>query len=201
MRIIDYTAIHGTESLDGFIAISGLDRNRPSTPQFINLAKLNIELTRPTAFLYIDGVSFTPSDAGIGTSAIDPSVAVIKTTSSYCAHSWVRTFKNKEHLVKVDTISGTCAAGIQALYEADILLNSALVEEVVIIGCERISEATLKLFKELMIPVTCGDGFVFMRLEKGKGIKDVKWKYQFSNNPFQFSRETINSLKPDYPVD
>lgn len=193
--------MHGTEKRDRYFCIERLDRVSPSTPQFIELANLNVTLSKPTAFLYIDGVSFTASDAGIGTYEINSSIPVIKTTSSNAAHSWARSFNGNHHLVKVDTISSTCAAGIQAIYEADRLLKEGSVQEVIIIGCERISEATLKLFRELAIPITCGDGFVYMRLCSGSDISDVKWKYAFNNNPFKFTKDTLDSLKPTYPVD
>ena len=201
MRIIEYSSLHGTQKRNGYFAVTEFDRITPSTRQFTDLAGLNITLTKPTAFLYIDGVSFTASDAGIGTNAVSPTTAVIKTTSSYSTHCWVRTFKGNEHLVKVDTISSTCAAGIQALYEANKLLESGEVEEVIVIGCERISDATLKLFSELCIPITCGDGFVFMRLAKGDGISDIKWKYRYNSNPFMFTKDTLDELTPSYPVD
>lgn len=201
MRIIDYHYITGTEDRAGYVAIPELDRNKSSVQQFIKLANLNIELTRPTAFLYIDGFSMSSSESGLNPNNSTHYVPVIKTGSSYIAHEWVWTFKNKEHLVKVDTMSGTCASGIQAIYEANRLLEAHEVEEVIIIGGERITEDTMRLFKELSIPITCGDGFVFMRLEDGEQIINTNWKYAFNKNPFVFTREVLDTLDPGYDVD
>lgn len=204
MRIIDYKYIIGTEPRDGYIAIPELDRQTPSVPQFIELANLTIKLTRPTAFIYVDGFSMSPSESGLNTTNVDNYMPVIKSGSPYIAHEWVYTFQNKEHLLKVDIMSGTCAAGIQALHEADRLLKSGTVQEVIIIGGERITQDTLRLFKELRIPVTCGDGFVFMRVDlafNNTEIVHAQWKYHFSNNPFLFTLKAINTLNPGYPVD
>lgn len=201
MQIVDYKYIAGTDRFPGYIAITELDRYKPAALQFIKLADLNIELTRPTAFLYIDGFSISPSDCGLNSSDIDNYMPALKAGSAYSAHEWIHTFKNKEHLVKVDIMSGTCAAGIQALYEAKCLLDLQKVEEVIIIGGERITADTIRLFHELRIPVTCGDGFVYMKLERsipGIDITDIKWKYAFNRNPFAFTRETLDTLKPEY---
>lgn len=199
MRIIEYFSLHGTQKLNGYFAIPQFDRASPTAKMAVEQTRLRVSLSCPTAFLYIDGVSFPASDADIGTDS-SALVPVIKTTSSYSAHCWVRSFINNEHIVLVDTISSTCAAGIQALYEANKLLESGQVEEVIIIGCERISNATLKLFKELNINITCGDGFVYMRLSKGEGISDIKWGYKFNNNPFMCTKDTLDKLAPNYPV-
>ena len=139
--------------------------------------------------------------SGLNTTNIDNYMPVIKSGSPYIAHEWVYTFKNREHLVKVDIMSGTCAAGIQALYEANRLLSEGLAQEVIIIGGERTTKDTMRLFKELHIPVICGDGFVYMRLEQGSDIVDIKWKFAFNNNPFVFARETLDTLIPTYSVD
>jgi len=200
MQIIDYKYIHGTELNDGFIAIPELNRTKASALQFIKLAELDIELTQKTAFIYVDGFSLAQSDSGL--SATDPNsyLPAIKSGVSYIAHEWVHTFKNKNQLVKVDTVSGTCAAGIHALYEAERLLSEKTVSEVIIIGGERTTKDTVRLFKELAIPVVCGDGFVYLRLRRGGTIRDIQWKYKFEDNPFLFTKDTLNSLKPNYIV-
>lgn len=201
MQIIDYKYIHGSEQQPGYIAIPELKRLRPSATQFIKLANLDITLTRPTAFLYIDGFSVSPSDSGLSFTETKNYAPAIKGGVGNTAHSWVHTFKGKEHLVKVDIISSTCAASIQAIYEANQLLYSGIVDEVILIGGERITDETLRLFRELKIPLTCGDGFAYMRLGRGSGIDDCKWKYAYNRNPFTFEREVIDTLIPEYPVD
>lgn len=206
MQIIDYKYIHGTEQRDGYLAIPELTRNTPSVSQFIKLADLDIVLTKPTAFLYVDGVSLPASEKGLGPGHTDNFIPAIKATSSAAVHAWVGTFTNKQHLTKVDTISSTCAAGIQAIHEAERLLNDSDAEEVILIGAERITGETLRLFKELRIPITCGDGFFYMRLSNSSEmsdpfVTDTQWKYTYQNNPFYFPREVIDTLIPQYPVD
>ena len=206
MHIVEYKSIHGTEHREKYIAIPELDRYKPSVPQFIKLANLSIILDKPTAFLYVDGFSVAQSESGINTPKVKTYLPAIKSGSSYIAHQWIDTFKGLEHLLTVDIMSGTCAAGIHALYEAQRLLNEGDVKDVIIIGGERITDDTIRLFRELMIPITCGDGFFYMRLtETAEGcmhdIHDIKWKYHYNRNPFVFTEEVLNTLTPDYPVD
>jgi len=201
MRILDFAYRHGVESRNGYIAIPELDRVKPSVRQFIALMDLGIVLTRPTAFLYIDGFSLSPSESGLTQVNIDNYPPVVRSGITHIAHEWVYTFQGKEHLRHVNTISGTCAAGIQAIYEADRLLREGVVQEVIIIGGERITDFTMQLFSQLRIPVTCGDGFVYMRVARGDDIKDIRWEYQYDRNPFMFSREVLDTLTPGYPVD
>ncbi len=206
MRIIDYKYIHGTEDRGNYIAIPELNRYKSSVRQFIALANLSIKLNKPTAFLYVEGFSTSQSESGINTPKENNYLPAIKSGAAYIAHEWVYTFSGKEHLRKVDIMSGTCAAGIQALYEADRLLNDGIVDEVIIIGGERITDDTLRLFKELMIPVTCGDGFFYMRLCRTtegaqQDIYDIQWKYSYQRNPFMFPREVLDTLTPLHTVD
>jgi hypothetical protein len=198
MRIVDYHSVHGTEQRDGYIAIPGLSREGSSVSEFRKLTNLDITLTRPTAFLYVDGFSISQSEAGLNASTGDRKMPMLRSGSSYIAHEWLYRMKGREHIKHVNIISSTCAAGIQALWEADKLLKcpSGTIEEVIIIGAERTTPATIQLFSELNIPVNCGDGFAYMRLIPGIDISQVQWKFAFNNNPFQFNKEDIDTLAP-----
>lgn len=210
MYIIDYKYIHGTESKGNYIAIPELNRYKSSVKQFINLAKLDITLDKPTAFLYVDGFCTSQAESGISTPVAKNYVPAIKSGSSYIMHEWIYIFKGKEHLKYANIINSTCAAGIQALYEAERLLNDGDIQEVIIIGGERITDDTLRLFRELGIPILCGDGFFYMKVSNGNyhfkdikcsyNVSDIKWRYQYNQNPFQFSREVLDTLLPTYPV-
>ena len=164
MHIIDYKYIVGTEVREKHIAIPELDRYKSSVKQFINLAGLNIELDKPTAFIHVDGFSVSQAESGIGITPDNIYVPSIKLGSSYIMHEWIYTFKNKEYLKHANIVCSTCAAGIQALYEAQRLLNEGDVKEVIIIGGERTTDDTIRLFRELMIPISCGDGFFYMKV-------------------------------------
>jgi len=204
MQIVDYRYIKGTERRDKYIAIPELNRLKPSARQFIALASIDIVLSQPTAFLYIEGFSIAQSDCGLNPVDTKNYMPSLKAGSSYIAHEWVQSFKNKEHLVRLDLLSGTCAAGIQAVYEADRLLNEGKVKEVIIIGGERTTPDTIRLFKELGIRIMCGDGLVYMRLTKQEGGMQIvapEWKFAYSQNPFSFTEESLNTLIPYYNVD
>ncbi|MCP4487734.1 MAG: hypothetical protein GY820_10520 [Gammaproteobacteria bacterium] len=199
MRIIDYHSIHGTEQRDGYIAIPGLDRDKSSVAEFRKLSNLEITLTRPTAFIYVDGFSVSQAEAGLNDQCGERKMPILRSGSSYIAHEWLYRMKGRKHIKHVNIVSSTCAAGIQALWEANNLLHdvNGEIEEVIIIGGERTTPSTIRLFKELRIPVTCGDGFVFIRIGSGGfDITQVNWKFAFNNNPFQFKKEDIDTLAP-----
>ncbi len=93
------------------------------------------------------------------------------------------------------------------MYEAERLLRTTLIEEVIIIGGERTTEDTIRLFKELRIPVQCGDGFFYMKLSNDidhwdkPEVGPVDWRFTYQRNPFYFPRDIIDKLIPAKPVD
>lgn len=201
MRIIDYKYIHGTDRFPGVIQIPELDRSKPATPQFIELADLNIELTVPTALICIDSTPIHESDAGLSDKCSGKYTPAIRTLSCYSAHQWCSTFKNIELLESLSVSAGSCASAIQAIRMADAIISGgAGIEEVIIIGHERISPDTVRLFRELGINITCGDGFVYMKLGPGYDISNPEWRWQYNKNPFVFTRETLDELIPAYRI-
>jgi len=201
MQILDYKHIVATERRDGYFAIPELERQKSSVKQFIELANLDIELIKPTGFIYVDGFTITQAESGLGSTAGKYVVAVTG-GSSYALHKWISSFKTPEYVVAATITSGTCASGIQALMIAEEWLMLGVCEEVIVIGGERITEDTLRLFKELRIDIMCGDGFVYMKFGKGMGnLESINWKYAYNANPFTFTSHSLNTLIPDYPLD
>lgn len=199
MQIIDYSYLHGTSIRDGIVHIPELIRDKPATPQFIELACLNIELTAPTAFIYIAGTQVDQSESGL-TKSTDVYCPAIKNTTPYVAHQWASTFKNIEFLTSMEVVNGTCASAIHAIHKAHQIFREGIVMHVIIIGHERITPDTVRLFKELGIKITCGDGFVYMKLGKGIDISKPVWNWAYNSNPFTFTRETLDNLIPTYKV-
>lgn len=199
MRIIDFKHITGTDRQERLIAIPELKRDKLAATQFVKLAELDIELTRPTAFLYLGGTTVDQSEAGLGTGN-GVYFPAIKSGTSFCGHQWIRQFKNIEHLVHFEVVEGTCAAGVHALYRAQQLLYSMDIDEVIIIGHERITDEVIRSFQELGMDIVCGDGFVYMRLEQGYDISDIKWKWAYNPNPFCFTKENLNTIIPTYRI-
>jgi hypothetical protein len=201
MRIIDYSYIAGTHLRDNIVTIPELNRTKPAVGQFVKLGDLNVKLTCPTALICIDGTVTHQSEAGL-INALAPYTVAIKRTSVYAAHEWASSFQNTEWLVSMEIVNGTCAAAIQAVYRARQIIMSAEhdAEEVIIIGHERICTDTVRLFRELGIDVVCGDGLVYMRLGIGFDIGRPVWKWAYNKNPFNFTRETLDTLIPYYRV-
>ena len=201
MRIVDYKFIKGTERENGVVVIPELDRNKLAASQFIELAQLDPELTVPTAFIYIGGATVSQSEAGLGTGN-GVYFPAIKSGNAFCAHQWIKSFTCKEWIERMEVVDGTCAAGIRALQMAQEILYdpSNDIKEVLILGHERITAETQRLFKELGIPVTCGDGFAYMRVAQGWDICMVNWKWAYNINPFVFTRESLDTLIPECSV-
>ena len=204
MRIIENFCFYGTEKRDGFVAIPELDRTGSSVRSFQKLFKNyhgEVHLNKPTALIYVDGFTISQAEAGLNATEGSRKIPILRSGSSYIAHEWAYTLKgHEEHLKHLSIATGTCAAGIQALHEADRLLKDQTndIEEVIIIGGERTTPATINLFKELGIPVTCGDGFCYFRLDAyGHDISMVKWKFAMNNNPFRFKKEDLDTLAPN----
>lgn len=201
MQIIDYQYLTGTNADKGYVAITELVRNKPATPQFIELMDLKIELTEPTAFVYIAGTQIDQSESGLnkGTGTYFPA---LKSATTYVAHQWASTFKNIELLTCMEIVNGTCASAIHAIYRAHEIIMDPLnpAKHVIIIGHERTTQETIRLFKELGIKVICGDGFVYMKLDMGFVISKPRWCWAYNENPFMFTRETLDKLIPDYKV-
>jgi hypothetical protein len=201
MQIIDYSYLHGTSIRDGIVHIPELIRDKPATQQFIELTNLNIKLTCGTAFIYIAGTQVDQSESGLVRGG-EKMFTAIKGTTPYIAHQWASTFANKELLVSTEVVNGTCASAIQAIYRANQILNvpDNGINEVIIIGQERITPDTIRLFRELGIRITCGDGFVYMKLGIGYDIGMPQWRWAYNDNPFMFTRYTLSALIPHYKV-
>lgn len=200
MQIIDYKYIHGDSIRDGIVHIPELDRTKPATPQFIELANLHIRLEKPTALICIESTCVHQSEAGL-TKCEGGYQPAIKQIGPYIAHQWASQCENQHLITSLSVTSGSCASAVQAIYEAQrALFNpNSLCEEVIIIGHERITPDTQRLFKEIgMKNLLLGDGFVYMRLGHGYEISHPQWKWSYDPNPFFFSREDLDTLLPHY---
>ena len=204
MQIVEYKYITPTIDRGEYIAIPELDRKDTTVNQFISITELKIPTNKPTGIILIEGFSIAQSESGIKPSKSEENVVTVKTGSSYALHKWIGQTTNPDNVVYATIVSSTCASGIEAIYVADKLLNKGVCEEVVIIGSERTTEDTISLFKELRIPVVCGDGFVYMKLAKGDYVNTItkpRWLYSYNKNPFVFRKQTLNNLIPNSPVD
>ena len=133
MRIVDFHSVHGTEQRDGYIGIPRLSRESSSVAAFRRMANVNLVLTKPTAFIYVDGFTVSQAEAGLNDMCGGRKMPIIRSGSSYIAHEWIYRMTNPEFIQHVNIVSSTCAAGIQALYEAHKLLKDpqSNIEEVI----------------------------------------------------------------------
>jgi hypothetical protein len=203
MQISEYKYITGTEQREGYFAIPELKRDVSSANEFIKLAALDINVKKNTGFIYVDGFTVSQAESGVGKSLSTKYMVAVCSGSSYIMHKWISSLSKPENIVCAEVVSGTCASGIQAIKKAQEWLDSGQCEEVIVIGGERTSQDTLRLFKELRIGIMCGDGFVYLKLNKkitSNTISHINWKFAYNKNPFYFSKEQINKLIPTIPV-
>lgn len=195
MFVKHYEYLLPSEHLNDHIEIIGIDRESYATPQYIDKTK-TIVLTRDTAVLYAGGVGITQAESRqltkvnprtAGSVDIMPSGMLIKEINAYCMHKWIGSMENN-HLVRYANINtNTCASSMYCLYEAERLLESKEVDEVVIIAEERTSFNTIRIFKEHGIPLTVSDGLAIVILQREPTdieITDTKWGYEYNRNPF-----------------
>jgi hypothetical protein len=202
MQILSYKHIVPTERREDYFAIPELDRDLSSVNQFIKLADLNVELTKDTGFIYVDGFTISQAESGVSRNDSTKYLVALTCGTSYIMHKWIGSFKNPEHIKVATTTSGTCSSGVQALTIANSWLDSGICEEVIIIGGERTSKETLRSFREIKIKLMCGDGFVYMKLGAGgNDIVDSRFDFVYNRNAFYFTRDNLNTLIPSYPVD
>lgn len=195
MFVKHYEYLLPTENCKDHIEIKGIDRTSYATPQYIDrIGKITLE--RPTAVLYAGGVGITQAESRqlekinprtAGSVEIMPSGMLIKEINAYCMHKWIGSMENN-HLVKYANINtNTCASSMYCLYEAERLLETREVDEVVIIAEERTSFNTIRIFKEHGIPLIVADGMAIMVLQREETnieISDTKWGYEYNRNPF-----------------
>ena len=195
MYIREYNYLTPTQFGTDHNEIEGITRTDYATQQFIERLP-KIVLDRPTAVIYAGGATLGQSEGRnteginplyVGTVPLNKSKLLIKELSAYSMHAWIKSMDNN-HFVKYASINGnTCASSMHALYEANLLLTSKVVDEVIVIAEERTSFNTVRIFKEHRIDVTCADGVAVMRLLDvgvGSHITDCKWSYEWGNNPF-----------------
>lgn len=190
MKVLSYKYLKPNS--DGIVEC--LDRKDYMTPQYIDTVREYIEtikLTKPTAVLYAGGATLPSSESRVTSKKknyredIAESGLVIRELSAYCMHKWIGVLDGKENIKYANINANTCASSMHSLYEAEQLLNSGRVDEVVIIAEERTSYNTLRVFDEMNIDLKVGEGLAIIHLSKdGDDITDCKWGYSYDRNPF-----------------
>ena len=176
------------------IEVEGIDRSDYATKQYTERAEAII-LTKPTAVLYAGGVGISQSESRdvtsvnnryIGTVDYGKSTMLIKEISAYSLHKWIGEMVNNHYVTYANVNHNTCASSMHSIYEAQRLLDSREVDEVIVIAEERTSFNTIRIFKEHSIPLIVGDGFAIVRFgrEGVVAVTDSKWKYEWNRNPF-----------------
>lgn len=194
MFIRDYFYLKPTIDCGDHIEIEGINREDYATPQFIEKAP-KIVLDRPTAVLVAGGVGIHQSesrdvnsvkDRYIGSVPFNKSTRLVKEISAYSLHKWIGEMENNQFVEYANVNHNTCSSSMYSLYEAERLLSSGQVDEVIIIAEERTSFNTIRIFKEHGIPLIVSDGFAIVRLWKDGGLEitDTKWTYEWNRNPF-----------------
>ena len=195
MFIREYHYIKPTVKCEDHYEIEGIDRTSYATSQFIDRAP-EIVLDRKTAVLYAPGTGISQSESRDpttvnsrykGTVGLCDGGMLIKELTSYHIHRWIGNMVNNEFVEYASTNGNACASSMFSLYEAERLLQSGDVAEVIIISEERTSFNTIRIFKEHNIPLIVGDGLAIVRLVRDSGLAEIdntKWKFEWNRNPF-----------------
>ena len=194
MYIIDYFYKKPTVDKGDHLEIEGINREDYATSQYKEMVN-PIVLTKPTAVLYAGGVGISQSesrdvtkvaDRYAGTVPYQESKMLIKEISAFNMHRWIGDMANNENVVYANVNHNSCSSSMYCVYEAERLLNSGEVDEVIVIAEERTSFNTIRIFKEHFIPLIVSDALAVVRFGREGTIEvtDSKWKYQWNRNPF-----------------
>lgn len=193
MKVLSYRYITPNENGE----VTEIHNSGYMTSSYSELVKdyiKGLRLNGKVAFLYVAGVTLPASeirnteDSGKYRVPLDSSALVLRELSAYMMHKWIGMFTDKEHIVYANISANTCASSMFSLYEAEKLLNDGF-DEVIVLGEEKTSYNTLRLFDEMGIDIKVGEGFACVHLGKAdcpgnEDITDCKWSYEWNRNPF-----------------
>lgn len=188
MKVLSYKYILPNE--DG--VVEELDHNTYTTNGYMELVGeyvKSLKLSGKVAFLYIGGATLPASESRVANTKkeyrvnIQDSGLVIRELSAFMMHKWIGMLDDRDRIHYANINANTCASSMYSLYEAEQLLSNGY-DEVVILGEEKTSYNTLRLFDEMGIDLKIGEGFVCMHLGKGEDITNCKWEYEWNRNPF-----------------
>lgn len=194
MKVLSYKVI--LPNNEGIV--EALDRSDYMTYQYIDLVEdylAEIKLDKPTAFLYAGGATVSSSESR-NTQHVNnyretplASGLALRELVAYSMHKWIGMIQGKENIIYANINGNTCASSMHSLYEAERLLNSGDVDEVIIVAEEKTSYNTLRVFDESRIDLKVGEGLVIIHLGKAESpatedITNCKWFFEYNKNPF-----------------
>lgn len=186
------------------------DRAEYHTVQYItrweNKLK-ELDLDGKVAVLYVGGISTSNGEdrvyQGKFTCSQDKQVdrVLIKDLQAYMMHKFIGVMPCRDNVDYANINSNTCASSLYAVYEAEGLLGKGF-DHVVVIAEEKTSFNTIRIFAEHRIDVTVGEGFacVVFSKEGSVEVKDSKWAYKWTSNPFNVVAGGYAKVKSDADV-
>ena len=209
MKISNYFFSHSTIKNSDYMELLE-DRKGYTTQLYLKRFKKEfseLRLKGRTAFLLASGVTISQSESRTYTGKyenslqIEKSGLIIKETTTYSMHKYIGALQKNNNITYANINSNSCASSMYSIYEAETLLESSVVDNVVIVAEERTSFNTIRIFDEHQIEVTPGDGFACMVLTNDEhGIAEIdqtKWGYHYSTNPFYVSAEGYKQVNTE----
>lgn len=97
--------------------------------------------------------------------------------------------------------SNTCASGMYALHEAQMLLNSGY-DEVIVYGEEWVEEVEIELFRQLGIDMPLGDAFAYVVLTNEPTdieISETEVAFTYESHPMKFNSSGYQKVLQNVP--
>jgi len=214
MYIKSYEYITSDKFVEDHMEISGVSRSDYVTKKYISMLQMP-KVDKPTGLLFTGGFSVhqgegrrsedTPTYAR-GSIELQKSSFRSREGTSFSVYSWAKEIDGGENIVYANINSNACASSMHCVYEAEILLNSGVCDEVVVIAEERTNFNTLRLFKEHRVPIVCGDGVAVVVFSKEGNdsmpqVHDTKWRFKLGSNPSSTSVEGYRLVDTDKKID
>lgn len=199
MYIESYFHKHGTVTDNLKCTIPGVDHEEYMNTQYIKLTKeylSSIHNVGSTALLYAGGPVVHHSSGRVIKDVSVVGNNVIKSQCGFDVHNIAKRLNNIDYV----SINGnTCASSIYCFVEAEMLFAKGF-DDVIIYAEELTEDTQALLFKQLGIPMVCGDGIAVMHLTREKTtssiatVVDTSWVWHKSTSPMAVSKEGYSKV-------
>jgi hypothetical protein len=188
MYLKSYSHLVPTIDCGDYFAIEGISRDCNFNAKYISRNKnffRSIEAKNGLAIIYC-GPEMTSSEGSSG--------LIINKVPQVHAQRYANAVRNSR-VDYVERESSACASALVGMAKAKKLIDSNEFKDVLVIGDERISEQTVKVFIDMNIDVKAGDGFSAMHFTKNPPkdsyikVSDTGIGFSYHPNPWLVSEE------------
>ena len=197
MYLNEYFYVASDSQIDGNFYISDLSRKGYMNDNARRKYKELFKTIKPfvkSAFLYASGGNEHHSMAKDHETGLEKSIAVVKSQLGYIATNCAKEFEYPFSYMNIN--ANACVSSQHSVYEAYQLLKNGF-DSVVVFVEDFVDNSMLKFYKQLNIPVKCGDGIACALFSKEKSdteVLSVDFIWKRESSPFTFTQDGYELL-------